>query len=298
MSKKILIIGDLIIDETWYVNANKLSPEAPIPVAFLTSQLPHLSPGGAGLAASYAKKNNIDSVFYTAAHADNFVWLAAKGINIHNAQRINNVTKTRYVDVNSNYHLLRVDNDHTVSFPTIDISKFSKKIYKILSDDIGGIAILDYNKGMFADTDICQFIIETAYQYNIPTYVDTRSNPTKFAGCNFLKLNAKEYDVACTDLGIDSPYALCSVLDISKLLITKGKEGATIYFPDTEIETDCGIDLTGYTGAPDVTGCGDVFDINFCYYCFIEGLIPTKALKLSTKKATEYAYMQIGDRLC
>jgi len=298
MTKKILIIGDLIIDETWYVNAAKLSPEAPVPTVFLTSPMAHISAGGASLAASYAKKNNFDSMLLTAASTDNFVWLSSKGIEVYNIQDTNNVVKIRYIDTNSNYHLLRVDNDRVVKFPTVILDRLSKQLKKLLSKDIGCIAILDYNKGIFDSTFTCQMILQLAAEKNIPVYVDTRANPMKFQGCNFLKLNQKEYDVVCTSLNIKSPYALCEVLNVQVLLVTKGKEGASMYIPTTKTQKDYNANRKQYTGTPDVTGCGDVFDINFCYHCFIEGLTPIESLELSVNQATKFAFTSIGGRLC
>jgi D-beta-D-heptose 7-phosphate kinase/D-beta-D-heptose 1-phosphate adenosyltransferase len=43
--KRVVVIGDCMIDETWYGVAEKLSPEAPIPVIQLKEIIQ--TPGGA-----------------------------------------------------------------------------------------------------------------------------------------------------------------------------------------------------------------------------------------------------------
>ena len=289
-------MGDLIVDETWYVDAKKLSPEAPVPVGYLTSLKPHLSPGGASLAASYAIKQEYPFIFLTAASNDNKKWLRQKGINLHSLYSIENIKKIRYIDINSNYHLIRIDNDKVITFPTITEEKLVPLLNKLLKNT-SCLVILDYQKGMFSDITATQTIIREAVRKNIPVYVDTRSDPQKFKMSTVLKLNEKEYVAASAAQCIESPQALCRKLNIPNLIITEGKQGATLhqikkphyqYIPN----------LNDYTGTPDVTGCGDVFDINFCYYCFQKGFTPTEALKLSVDKATEYAYSSIGDRLC
>jgi len=294
-----MIVGDLIVDETWYVDANKLSPEAPVPVAYLTSSEPHRSPGGAALAASYAHKDKKSSAFLTATNTDNEEWLADKGIEIYSLKSVKNVVKTRYVDVNSNYHLLRIDNDDVVDFPAITSDILSESLQSLFKQNISSIVMLDYRKGIFNDKDTCQYMINEALKKNIPTYVDTRCDITKFRGCTYLKLNKKEYDAACAAQSINCPYSLCRELNIANLIVTEGKEGAKLFSLATETMEQYKPDLTKYNGTPDVTGCGDVFDINFCYYCFQEDLFsPTEALRFSVDRATEYAYTSIGDRLC
>jgi len=293
---KLLIVGDLIVDETWYVDSRKLSPEAPVPVAYLTTPKPHLSPGGASLAASYAHKQNYESVFLTAANRENRLWLEKKGIEIHSLEPIRNVTKTRYIDVNSNYHLLRVDNDEVVDFPVITPDRL-RPVLEGLLDNISCLVMLDYRKGIFLNTETTQMMIKLAVSKGIPVYVDTRCNVDKFRQSTFLKLNEKEYVAAAAAQDINTPQELCKKLNVPNVIITKGKLGAELY-TITGNSYKYSPTVGKHTGTPDVTGCGDVFDVNFCYYYFKEGLQPTEVLELSVEKATEYAYTSIGDRLC
>ena len=80
-------------------------------------------------------------------------------------------------------------------------------------------------------------------------------------------------------------------------MVTKGKQGASLYLTKEEKKYEFIPDLTNYIGTPDVTGCGDVFDINFCYNRFIECLGPTKSLRLSVEQATKFAYEPVDNRL-
>jgi hypothetical protein len=80
---RLLIFGDTIVDETWYVDVKKLSPEAPIPVASLVCSEPVRSPGGASLAAAYARRRNYPSVYLTSVNPTIVDWLKQKGIDTH-----------------------------------------------------------------------------------------------------------------------------------------------------------------------------------------------------------------------
>ena len=85
-------------------------------------------------------------------------------------------------------------------------------------------------------------------------------------------------------------------MNLKTLIVTRGKNGASIYGKKNEYSFKP--DVSKYIGTPDVTGCGDAFDISFCYYSFIKKLIPAIALELASTKATRFAYKPIKDRLC
>lgn len=289
-------MGDLIIDETWYVNTKKISPEAPVPVGFLTSEEPYLSPGGASLAASYATKQNYPIHFLTATNKERAIWLNNKGIDTHYIEVNTNVVKTRYIDIKSNYHLIRIDNDDIVKRPHITTDELDNMFDSLLDRSLC-VAFLDYRKGMFANEEKTQLMIAKAVKKNLPVYVDTRCNPLKFRHATFLKLNENEYNAAKAALNINSPEDLCKTIGTPNLIVTEGKKGATLYTINNPPYHHTP-NKSKVSGVPDVTGCGDVFDINFCYYCFYRGLPPTDALRFSVEEASKYAHTPIGDRLC
>jgi bifunctional ADP-heptose synthase (sugar kinase/adenylyltransferase) len=293
----ILIIGDLLIDETWDVDIRKISPEAPVLTAYLKEPNPRRSPGGAGLASSYATKHEIPIIFLTNTNQETKTWLRQKKINVHLLEHSQNITKTRYIDTLSNYHVFRVDNDNIV--PPSVLSK--EKIISILQEqlkDVSSLILLDYGKGIFSNLKTTQAIIQLAKEKKIFTYVDTRRSVSFFKNVDFLKLNQNEYGIASLANHTKTFNELCKKLNISYLLITLGKNGA-IFHDYKENTTEQYIpNLEKYSGIPDVTGCGDVFDINFCYYCFVKREKPLEAMKIAVEKATEFAYSKLGDRLC
>lgn len=294
---RLLIIGDTIVDETWYVDVKKLSPEAPVPVASLVSSEPVRSPGGASLAAAYAYRKDYPAVYLTSVDSTIVDWLKQKGIDSYSLKSDGYISRVRYIDRASNYHLLRVDNDATIRNEPTSVYE-AEALISCIPDDILGIVVLDYQKGIVMDPEVCRFLLAYAKSFNVPTYVDTRGDTTKFLGYDFLKLNDKEYAAACAALNVNSPIHLGDKLGIQYLIITKGKQGAEMYDIRSGTYSDHVPDLKKHEGTPDVTGCGDVFDINFCYHHFIEGATPTQSLKLSVEDATSFAYEPIGERLC
>lgn len=297
-TSQILLIGDLIIDRTWRVDVTRLSPEGPIPTGELLSPEATDTPGGAGLAATYAKRHNIPLTFLTAASIETTGWLnTAFRITTHQLAHINtNVTKTRFIDTKSNYHLLRIDNDRVAERPQVDLRDVTSHLIRLaITQDIAACAILDYRKGLLADPNVCHKIISILKQRDIPIYVDTRAqNLEKFSGVDWLKLNDTEFNKAQQHYQTSFFDDLVSHLGIENLIVTHGARGASIHSLSNTI-THTPVQHTN--GAPDVTGCGDVFDISFCHARYQQQLDANDALVFAVEHATEYAWEPIGERL-
>jgi D-beta-D-heptose 7-phosphate kinase/D-beta-D-heptose 1-phosphate adenosyltransferase len=311
---KILLIGDLLIDETIWVNTTKISPEAPVPVAeILPGDIHKESPGGAGFAAAFAAKEGISVQFLTACPPHRVHWLNNLGIQVHYYDIEDNVKKTRYIDKPTGYHLIRVDTDKVVMSlspqSTNDIASLTDIFYNVIKQEkIGIIALLDYRKGLLSNRDFTQQVIKTGKKANIPVYTDSRSSDlTKFKGTTVLKLNSLEFTAACKLFNIGSPEELMSELETDNLLVTKGDDGASAFFmPETDItrvpisklkEVSHRLSSKDIGGRADVTGCGDVFDIAFCWSWGIKQMSIEDALVYSVERASHFAHEDIGERI-
>jgi len=129
---KYLIIGDYCKDVFIYGEANRLSPEAPIPV--FTPLQRHEVKGMGG------------NVFL------NLMSLLNRGTSnstIHTILSQSNVVKTRYVDLATNHYFLRVDEGKVE-----DRFDLKQNIRAIAEADC--IIISDYDKGFISEEDIIE----------------------------------------------------------------------------------------------------------------------------------------------
>jgi len=312
LKEKVFVIGDLLIDRTFYVDVSKLSPEAPVPVAMLTGN-PIDTPGGAGLAAAFAAKNNIPSLFGTYTSLNTAAWLTKK----HNIivahpwtkQEDLNVVKTRYIDNERHYHLLRVDNDliSTPPFnnePDIEEEWFQAIEARFKQEDVKILTLLDYRKGLLNEAR-SQRLMSIALNASVPVYVDSRATDLqKFRGATILKLNSNELKAAYENSSCDStPSELANYLGVNHLIETQGAKGAEIWdgryikHRGSRGHVSHSPNLTEYKGSPDVTGCGDVFDVTFCYEWGIKKVGFHQAIQIAVETATRFAYEPIEGRL-
>ena len=123
---KILVIGESCRDVFVYGFSNRLAPEAPVPV-FNTIR----SVANEGMARNVYK---------------NLQALKAQ-VNIHTNSNWVSITKTRYVDQNTNHMFIRVD--------SVLESKYGRSNLKnIKFEDYDAVVISDYNKGFVSEKDI------------------------------------------------------------------------------------------------------------------------------------------------
>jgi D-beta-D-heptose 7-phosphate kinase/D-beta-D-heptose 1-phosphate adenosyltransferase len=154
-----LLIGDSCTDEYYYGICERLSPEAPVPVLKITN---HESKPGMVL--------NVEK---------NLRAFDCQTTVITNKEIIQ---KIRYIDIKSNQHLLRVDND--VCIDALELEKL-KDLEKY-----DAIVISDYNKGFIEEN----IIIKIKEKYSCPIFIDTKKTDLqKFEGC-IVKINSLEYE--------------------------------------------------------------------------------------------------------
>ena len=192
-NKKVLIIGDAMIDAYMWGEINRMSPEAPVPIVEIQKHETRL--GGAANVAlniqSLEAKPILCSVIGDDIHGDLFLDLMHKsnlsteGILISKKRRT--TLKTRVIA--NEKHQLRVDEEDTK--PIQLENKFINKIKDHISScDV--VILQDYNKGTLTQ-NVIKEIIATANELNIPTIVDPKKiNFNNYNNCTIFKPNLSE----------------------------------------------------------------------------------------------------------
>jgi len=320
--KNVLVIGDLILDEVWYTNVHRLSPEAPIPTAELKTTAPSsLSLGGAGLAARLAADLGYKVSLLTSLSPIAEKLIEESTLNVGQTLQLSlecntNVTKTRFVDDQVGYHLLRLDNDQLVDNPWDEIEKPShlevlSRIGNLLADNVTfDVCLLsDYAKGFFSGREwgnLLQFL----HSKGIPTLLDSKARglaPWRYSAGHdtWFKLNNYEFDYLSKRLTssevITPPEELLRDIGITdRLLITRGKDGASLYEITAEhnyvAHAKPASEIIDQEGIPDVTGCGDAFDARFIT-ALAEGFKYDEALQLAVDYASKFAILSMKKKL-
>ena len=235
--KKIIVIGDLMLDRYYEGVVSRISPEAPIPV--LKHRATRNILGGAGNVASNLIASNqevrvISSVGKDEAGDAVCELLSQINVDISSIMRYEKRTttlKSRYVS--GNQQLLRMDDEQ------IDLLDFLEKefiVQKFESElaDSSAIILSDYAKGVLTE-ELCNYICRMAEKKQIPVLIDVKeNNHNKYQNAYLIKPNKKELELLyghtiCSEKELK--YAMTAIkaaTQCRELLVTLGAEGMVL----------------------------------------------------------------------
>ena len=241
-TKRVLIIGDAMIDAYMWGSIHRMSPEAPVPVVEIEKRESRL--GGAANVALNIQSLGATPILFAAIgndyQGDLFLNLMKEqNLSCEGIQKINNrntTVKTRIIS--DNKHVLRVDEERA---DTINDDNLSNQLEKmILENDFDVVIFEDYNKGLLS-TKLIQKSIAAARQKGIPTIVDPKKdNFFAYKGVDVFKPNLKEIKEGLNvDFDVQSEAELSKnveilrdKLDAKGIMLTLSEHG--IYFQNSK----------------------------------------------------------------
>lgn len=242
--RRVLVVGDAMLDEHIQGYVRRLSPEAPVPIVEIQSRRFH--PGGAANVAA-----NITSLGGTAMLVG-IIGADAAGTQLReelSSRRVcpeyliaaaerRTTTKSRVMA--GGQHIVRFDEECHLDLSPEEEAALAGRAAEC-AGDADACVISDYAKGV-ASAKICHTVIAAASQKGIPIVVDPKGTDyTKYAGATVITPNLNEartvagtYDSrfhARDDSGIliediaETIMSRCS----ASLLITRGSEGMSLF---------------------------------------------------------------------
>ncbi len=263
--KKILIIGDVMIDRYIHGVVERISPEAPVPVVHYRSE--ENRPGGAANVALNVQAMGADvrlcSVQGSGPYSQELeTVLEAVGLDnrwlIPEQGRVTTV-KTRVLA--GNHQLLRIDREETHPISADTEARLLALLQDLLADWRPDAVILqDYNKGMLTP-GLVGAVLDNCRTAGIPVAVDPKKdNFFAYRGASLFKPNLKELSQA---LGISVGRTLGEVrravdlldarIAADRYLITLSEAG--IYYRDRSGDGLCPVHRV--VNVADVSGAGD-----------------------------------------
>ena len=195
--KKIMIVGDMMLDTYMNGKVERISPEAPVPIVSVTKTFSRL--GGAANVAQNLKALGAEPILCSITGSDekahDLITLMLKhNMNISGIVKSNErITTTKVRIIGNNAQMLRVDTEDTFDLTENEHNLLITKINEITSkENIDGIILQDYNKGVLTEKLIKE-VISIANKKNIPIGVDPKKkNFLAYQNATFFKPNLKE----------------------------------------------------------------------------------------------------------
>jgi D-beta-D-heptose 7-phosphate kinase/D-beta-D-heptose 1-phosphate adenosyltransferase len=277
--KRVMIIGDIIVDEYIWGDVNRISPEAPVPV-FETYTETISCGGAANVAQNVASLGGSATLFGVIGEdraGEKLIQMATEmnlgiaGICV-DSQRPTS-TKTRVIarDASSTstegmwepgQHLLRIDRESRQEIPA---RLRERLLFQIVSQLPASDAIVfaDYDKGV-VNAQLIKEVVKQAQSYGIPIIVDPkRDNFWHYEGVTAVTPNHKEAGVAVreeiTDVAqlVAVGERILNRLSLKALLITRDAEGMSLF----QYAADGSLHVKHLpprsSAVTDVTGAGD-----------------------------------------
>jgi D-beta-D-heptose 7-phosphate kinase/D-beta-D-heptose 1-phosphate adenosyltransferase len=244
--KRVLVVGDLMLDRYMWGDVSRVSPEAPVPV--LRPQRDAERAGGAGnLALNLAALGlRVQLAGYVGDDQEAqrlFRFFEDAGVGTDLVATLSDrptITKTRIIA--SHQHVLRVDAEDLSPLRESDAENFSQRLLAEL-DNSDAIALSDYGKRVLGD-ELCKNLIAEARRRGLTVVVDPKGRSyRKYAGATVLTPNLKELETATGvsaydhDALIETGRRLVKDLGLDAIVLTQGEHGMTLIAPEQTLHS-------------------------------------------------------------
>lgn len=269
-TQKILVFGDLMVDQYLWGEVSRVSPEAPVPVINIASE--QIRFGGAANVAFNLVGLGIEPILIGCIGqdrmGDNFLNMLEENSlmteGILRVEKRPTTVKTRIIG--NNQHVARVDQETTVPIN----SEIQEKMFEtFLShiEDVSAVLIQDYNKGIVVPL-LINHVIDLVERHGKIITVDPKfENFLVFKKVTVFKPNIKETEAALAmrirddnDI-LAAGEKLIEMLESESVLITLGSKGMALFERNGEnsfVETKA-------RKVADVSGAGDTVIATLTY---------------------------------
>ncbi len=235
--KHILVVGDIILDTYVHGKVDRISQEAPVPIVLVDKK--DFKPGGAanvalnlaGLGAEVTlmgivgKDENHDHLRDCFQEQSKIKYKVIQSNSRHTS------VKTRIIA--DDRQLARLDNEVTDEISDENVIAFTNNIVENI-ENVDGIIIQDYNKGLLTPT-LIKNIIDCANENQVRVYVDPKFyNYSSYKHVRLFKPNLVEYTAMAKEeeFGLlpESGFYFKDYMKSEILLLTLGASGMSLYY--------------------------------------------------------------------
>lgn len=222
---KILIIGDIMLDEYINGNVSRISPEAPVPVVSVSNRKFVL--GGAANAAVNIRSLGVDTILASVIgkDADGEIFsqnLEKNKVDFCGTKSKNRVTTIKTRIIGNDRQIVRYDREQTDELDAAEEEEFISKCKNAIEiSDM--LVISDYKKGVCTEK-VCRELIKTANKLGLHVIVDPKqSDWSRYSGAYLIKPNFKEF---CETK--KTAEELLQDYELQNILITRSNKGMTL----------------------------------------------------------------------
>ena len=229
---RVLVVGDVMLDRYWFSAVERISPEAPVPVALVQREEDRM--GGAANVALNAATLGAQTTLLSVVGSDDAGRRLAHLVTdspIRSAMRqvVGMQTTMKLRVVSRQQQLIRMDfeskPDHEVLLDLMD--RYAQEL------DLHDVVLLsDYGKGGL--THVTR-MLELARLRGMPVLVDPKGRDySRYRGATLITPNRAEFTLAAGDWNSEAELrqradALRADLDLQAVLVTRAEDGMSLF---------------------------------------------------------------------
>ena len=226
-----LVVGDLMLDRYWSGGAERISPEAPVPVVHVNEI--EERPGGAGnvalnIAALGGQVTLLGVVGDDAEGTLLEQQLASRGVICRFQRETGMRTSTKLRVLSRHQQLIRLDFEESMEKIGFDplLEQFKQQL-----ESCGAVVLSDYGKGTLSEI---QTLITLARSAGKSVLIDPKGRDfSKYRGATLMTPNLSEFEAVVGGCGsteeiVNRGDTLRSELEMEALLVTRGEAGMTL----------------------------------------------------------------------
>jgi D-beta-D-heptose 7-phosphate kinase/D-beta-D-heptose 1-phosphate adenosyltransferase len=285
--KRLLVVGDVMLDTYVWGEVGRISPEAPVPVVRATHRS-HQPGGAANVAMNIARLgaqaevigftggDESEALLVEALRADGVAtgFVVSEGFPTIAKQRI----------LGGRQQMLRLDHERLGARAKGDYERLTASVLARLPE-CDAVVLSDYAKGALTP-EVCRAVIEAARRLDVPVLVDPKSADfARYRGATTVCPNLGELAAALHLDGrelkplLDAAEGLVTELDLEFLTATLGEKGIALVRPGNRF-----VAPAVARQVFDVSGAGDTV-IAVMALCLASGLKAETAVELANVAA-------------
>jgi D-beta-D-heptose 7-phosphate kinase / D-beta-D-heptose 1-phosphate adenosyltransferase len=285
--KRLLAVGDVMLDRYIWGEVGRISPEAPVPVVKVTYE--STRPGGVGNVAMNLALLGAQTRVIAFAGGDENARLLDEGLRESGvvpeflvSTGFPTIVKTRILG--GQQQMLRLDRERSDSRPQQDYERLVQCVLTRLPE-CDALVLSDYAKGTFPP-DVCQVLIQAGRRQGIPVLVDPKSPDfSRYRGATTVCPNLSEISAAMrhpdwarrhvSQEPLAAAESMVRDLELDFMTATLSEKGIAVVRPG-KVFTAPAVARQVF----DVSGAGDTV-IAVLTLCMASGLTPEAAVQLA-----------------
>ncbi|HEY2025814.1 MAG TPA: D-glycero-beta-D-manno-heptose-7-phosphate kinase [Gemmatimonadaceae bacterium] len=284
--KRIVVIGDAMLDVYLIGDVERISPEAPVPVVRVRERR-HALGGAANVAQNVvaigARCDLVAAIGDDRGGETLTTMLRAIGEDGRSLVKVDRPTTQKTRIVARSQQLVRVDEEEDQDLDGSEMSRLLDTVCEAI-DGADAVVLEDYNKGVLVPA-VIRGAIDEGKSRGLPIVVDPKfKNFFAYRGATVFKPNRRELEAALgAEVNVDHPGAVPATLQklgVEHILLTLGDRGMALFSADGEIARVATVAREVY----DVVGAGDTVTA-YLASMLAAGATPSEAAEIANVAA-------------